>query len=41
MKETVILIVIGALGTIPQNLVKGKENLEISGEVENIQATTF
>ena len=29
MKETVIPIVIGALGTIPKGLVRGLEELEI------------
>ena len=32
----VILIVIGALGTIPKGLVHGLENLKIRGQVETI-----
>ena len=36
-----ILIVIGALGTIPKELVKGVEDLKIRGHVETIQATIF
>ena len=31
MKETVIVIVIGAPGTIPEGLVEGLEDLEIRG----------
>ena len=37
MKMTVILIVIGALGTIPKGLVRGLEGLEIGGRTETIQ----
>ena len=37
MKVTIILIVIGALGTKPEDLVKGWEKLEIRGRVETIQ----
>ena len=37
MNVTVISIVIGALGTITKRLVKGLEELEISGRVETIQ----
>ena len=36
MKVTVILIVIGALGTIPKGLAKGSEALEIWWQVETI-----
>ena len=39
MKVTVILIVIGSLGTIPKGLVKGLEDLDIRWQVETIQAT--
>ena len=41
MKETVIPIVIGELGTIPKGLVKGLEHFEIIGQVETIQTTTL
>ena len=37
MKVTVIPIVTGALGTVTKGLVKGLEDLEISGQVETIQ----
>ena len=37
----VILIVIGALGTIPKGLVKRLEDLEIRGQVETIQTTAL
>ena len=36
MKETLIPIVVGILGTIPKGLVKGLEDLEITGRVEII-----
>ena len=39
MKETVIQIVIGALGTIPKGLVKWLGELKIGGRVETIQDT--
>ena len=39
MKVMVLPVVIGALGTIPQNL--DKEELEIGGRVETIQTTTL
>ena len=39
MKVIVILIVIGALGTIPKGLVKGLEDLEIRGQVETMETT--
>ena len=32
-------MVVGALGTIPKVLVKGLEDLEVSGQVESIQTT--
>ena len=38
-KVTVIQIVIGALGTVTKRLVKGLEDLEITGRVETIQTT--
>ena len=37
MKVTVILVWIDSLGTIPERLIKGKENLEISEQVETNQ----
>ena len=37
VKVTVILIVIGALGTVTKRLVKGLEGLKIRGLVETIQ----
>ena len=39
MKVTIILIVIGGLGTVTKGLVQGLEDLEISGRVETIQIT--
>ena len=36
MKETFILIFIGALGTVTKGLVQGLENLEITGRVDRI-----
>ena len=41
MKMTVILIVIGALGTATKGLVQGLEGLEIRGWVETIQTTAL
>ena len=35
MKVTVILIVIGALSTVTKVLIKGLEDIEIRGRVEN------
>ena len=37
MKMTFIPVVIGALGTVTEGLVKGLEDLEIRGRVETIQ----
>ena len=37
----VIPVVIGALGTLTKVLVQGPEDLEIRGEVENIQAKSL
>ena len=39
MKVTVILIVIGAFSTVTKGLLKGLEDLEVSGRVETIQTT--
>ena len=41
MKETVIPIVIGALGKVTKGLVKDLEDLEIRGQVEKIQNTAL
>ena len=41
MKVTVIPIVIGALGTVTEELVQGLEDLEIRGRVETIQTTAL
>ena len=37
----VTIIVIGALGTVPKDLVLGLEDLEIRGRVETIQTTAL
>ena len=37
MKVTIVLIVIGSLGTVTKGLLKGLEDLEVSGRVETIQ----
>ena len=39
MKVTIVPIVIGAFGTIIKRLLKGLEDLEVSGRVETIQMT--
>ena len=36
MKVMVIPVIIGALSTVPQRLIKGLEDLEIKGRVETI-----
>ena len=41
MKVTIVLIVIGALGTITKGLLKGLEDLEVGGRVETIQTTAL
>ena len=41
MKVTFISIVIGALGTVTEGLVKGREDLEIRGQEETIQTTAL
>ena len=41
MKVMVIPILLGALGTVTKGLVKGIEDLEIRGLVENIQTTAL
>ena len=37
MKVTIVPIVIGALGTITKELLKGLEDFEVGGRVETIQ----
>ena len=39
MKVSVITNVIGALGSVTKGLVKGLEDLEITGRVETVQTT--
>ena len=39
MKVTVIPMIIGALGTIPKEMINGLEDLEIRERVETIQTT--
>ena len=41
MKMTFIPIIIGDLGTVTKGLLKGLEDLEITGQVETIQTTTL
>ena len=41
MKVTIVPIVIGALGTITEGLLKSLEDLEIGGRVETIQTTAL
>ena len=41
MKVTIVPIVIGVLDTISKRLLKGQENLEVGGRVENIQMTAL
>ena len=41
MQVTIIPIVIGAFGTVTKGLLKGLEDLEVSGRVETIQTTTL
>ena len=41
MKVTIVPIVIGALGTITKGLLKGLEDLEVSGRVETNQTTAL
>ena len=40
MRVTVILIVVGALGTVSKGLESGLEELEFRGRTETIQTTT-
>ena len=41
MIVTIVPIVIGALGTVTKGLLKGLEDLEVSGRVETIQTTAL
>ena len=41
MKVTIVLIVIGAFGTVTKGLLKGLEDLEVGGRVETIQTTAL
>ena len=41
MKVMIVPIVIGALGTITKELLKGLEDLEVGGRVETIQTTAL
>ena len=41
MKVMIVPIVIGALGTITNGLLKGLEDLEVGGRVETIQTTAL
>ena len=41
MKVTIILIVIGALGTVTKGLLKELEVFEIRGREETVQTTTL
>ena len=41
MKVTIILIMIGAFGTVTKGVLKGLEDLEVGGRVETIQTTAL
>ena len=41
MLATILPIVIGAFGTVTKGLIKGLEDLEVGGRVENIQTTAL
>ena len=41
MKVTIVLIVIGAFGTVTKGLLKELEDLEFGGRVETIQTTAL
>ena len=41
MKVTIVPVVIGALGTVTKGLLKGLEDLEVSGRVETIQTAAL
>ena len=40
-KVTIVLIVIGAFGTVTKGLLKGLEDLEVGRRVETIQTATL
>ena len=40
MKVTIVLILIGVLGTVTKGLLKGLDYLEVGGRVETIQMMT-
>ena len=37
----IMIIIIGAFGTVTKGLLKGLEDLEVGGRVETIQTTAF
>ena len=41
MKVTIITILTGVFGTVTKGLLKGLEDMEIGGRVENIQTTAL
>ena len=41
MQVKIILIVIGALGTVTKGLLKGLEDMEVGGRVETTQTTAL
>ena len=41
MQVTIIIIVIGAFGTVTKGLLKGLEDLEVGGRVETVQTTAL
>ena len=41
MKVTIILIVIGAFGTVTKGLLKGLEDFEVGGRVETMETTAL
>ena len=41
MKVTIVPVVIGALGTVTNGLLKSHEDLEIGGQMETIQTTAL
>ena len=41
MKVTIVPTVIGAFGTITKGLLKGREDLEVSGRVQTIEMTAL
>ena len=41
MKVTIVPIVIGAFGTVTEELLKGLEDLKVGGRVETIQTTAL